>query len=291
MPKKTRGSATPCDKNKELKEKVSKFAEALKVQAHELGNHGLDENEFYNSGLFRGAIEQIRGEFVASMTPKREFVAHILNHMVDEGHIKDWLSAGSANRHDYSVTLNDDRIAAIELKGCLDGNNTNIFSRPPHADEFIIWSVCTNASADPNKNVWSGIHTRLSAEMIDRDQRIDGLIVWDYVCGTVGRPCPKLEASPERLLELGPYKLPPPCIYMFPATVPSPRNNPTPQPQRINNVGILSAFNDCFGGREEELYSVFFSARYEGSDLQRKTQIKRNKVIARESDFTSIKRD
>jgi hypothetical protein len=291
MSKNKRGSATPCEKNKELKAKVEEFAEVLKVRAHELGGHGLDENEFYNSGLFRGAVEQIRGEFVASMRSKREFVSHVLNHMVDEGRIKEWISAGSSNRHDYSVTLNDDRVAAIELKGCLDGNNTNIFSRPPHADEFIIWSVCTNASADPNKNVWSGIHTRLSAEMIDRDQRIDGLIVWDYVCGTLGRPCPKLAETPERLLELGPYKLPPPCIYMFPSTVPSPRNNPNPQPQKLASVDILSAFNDCFGGWAEELYSVFFSARYEGSDLQRKTEIRRDDVVTRQSGFTSIKRD
>jgi hypothetical protein len=282
--------ATPCKKNAALKAQVSKLAEVLKTQAHTLGDHGLDEHEFYNSGLFRGAVEQIRGEFVASMTPKREFVAHVLNHMADEGYIKDWLSAGAANRHDYSVTLNDGSTAAIELKGCLDGNNTNIFTRPPHADEFIIWSVCTNASADPAKNVWSGLHTRLSAEMIDRDQRIDGVIVWDFVCGTVGRPCPKLLSSPERIQKIGPYVLPPPCIYMFPSTVPSPRNNPQPKPQPIEKVGILSAMHRCFGGREAEIFDVHFSARYEGADLQRMTRIEKDGTTMRESGFTSIKR-
>jgi len=283
--------ATPCEKNAALKARVASLAEVLKTEAHTLGDHGLDDQEFYNSGLFRGAIEQIRGEFVASMTPKREYVSHVLNHMVDEGFIQDWLSAGAANRHDYSVTLNDGRTAAIELKGCLDGNNTNIFTRPPHADEFIIWSVCTNPSADPAKNVWSGIHTRLSAEMIDRDQRIDGLVVWDYVCGTVGRPCPKLVEAPDRLIELGPYRLPPPCIYMFPSSVPAPRNNAAPQPQRVGNVGILDAMHRCFGGRDEEVHSVFFEARYEGTDLQRKTRIERNGTLMRATGFTSIKRD
>ena len=36
----------------------------------------------------------------------------------------------------------------------MDENNTNIFERPPHAHEFIIWSVCTNPGADPQHNAW-----------------------------------------------------------------------------------------------------------------------------------------
>jgi len=127
--------------------------------------------------------------------------------------------------------------------------------------------------------------------MIDRDQRIDGLVVWDYVCGTVGRPCPKLVEAPGRLIELGPYRLPPPCIYMFPSSVPAPRNNAAPKPQQVGSVGILDAMHRCFGGRDEEVHSVFFEARYEGADLQRKTRIERNGALMRESGFTSIKRD
>ncbi|MGV0033434.1 MAG: hypothetical protein ACNYPE_00200 [Candidatus Azotimanducaceae bacterium WSBS_2022_MAG_OTU7] len=81
------------------------------------------------------------------MREKREFVSQILNYMQDQGFIAEWESAGEANRHDYAVQLNSGRTAIIELKGCLDGNNTNIFERPPHAHEFIIWSVCTNPGA------------------------------------------------------------------------------------------------------------------------------------------------
>lgn len=47
----------------------------------------------------------------------------------------------------------------------------------------------------------------------------------------------------------------------------------------------------CFGGRDEEVHSVFFEAQYEGADLQRKTRIERNGALMRESGFTSIKRD
>src|SRR5271165_934827 len=79
----------------------------------------------------------------------------------------------------------------------------------------------TNPGADPRHNAWSGIHTRLSAEIISRSQRVDGLDIWDMVCGTFGRPCPKLESDTTRFTVVGPYRLPPPCIYLFPVTIPA----------------------------------------------------------------------
>lgn len=283
-------SEIPCEKNAELREKIIAFAETLKREAHTLGDHGMDAQDFYQSGLFRGAIERIRGQYSASMKEKRGFVALILSHMQDQGFIRHWGSAGEANRHDYIVTLKNDRTAIIELKGCLDGNNTNIFERPPHADEFIIWSVCSNPGADPRHNVWSGIHTRLSAEMIDRNQRIDGLVVWDWICGTTARPCPKLTADPARLTKVGPYQLPPPCVYLFPGTVPSPRNNPTPRVNTLTDVGILAAMHQCFGGRDEEVHSVGISVAHQDADTVRTTTIKRDGVICKTTDPTPIRR-
>lgn len=283
-------SIVPCEQNKELRKKIEEFAETLKTEAHCLGNHGLTESEFYNSGLFRGAVERVRGQFSATMRDKREFVQHILNHMQDAGHIGEWESAGEANRHDYVVKLNTGKTAVIELKGCLDGNNTNIFERPPHAEEFVIWSVCTNPGADPRHNAWSGIHTRLSAEIIYRNQRVDGVILWDMVCGTVGRPCPKVVSNPERLTEAGPFKVPPPCIYILPGTIPSPRNNPHPTPQNIEDVQILKAFQDCFQGTPEELNYVAFEVENRGADIVRKTKVTRNDVTQRTSEWTPIRR-
>lgn len=280
----------PCEQNAGLRRQIEEFAEVLKTEAHTLGTHGLDEREFYNSGLFRGAIERVRGQFSATMREKREFVQHVLNHMQDRGFVRDWDSAGEANRHDYTVTLNSGRIAVIELKGCLDGNNTNIFERPPHAQEFILWSVCTNPGADPQHNAWSGIHTRLSAEIIFRQQRVDGLIIWDMVCGTLGRPCPKLIAHPERVTELGPYRLPPPCIYLFPATIPSPRNNPSPAAQNLDDVQLLKAFHDCFGGQPAEINSVTFSVAHVGAETVRTTTITRDGVVQQQSQQTAIRR-
>lgn len=159
-------SAIPCEQNKALREQIERFAEILKTEAHKLGDHGLDELEFYNSGLFRGAVERVRGQFSATMREKRFFVQHVLNHLEDHAFIDGWDLTGDANRNDYVVRLKSGRAAVIDLKGCLDGNNTNIFERPSGADEFVIWSVCSNPGADPRRNAWSGIHSRLSAEML-----------------------------------------------------------------------------------------------------------------------------
>lgn len=283
-------SIIPCEQNTQLRELIEEYAEALKTEAHKIGNHGLDEKDFYQSGLFRGAIERVRGQFSATMREKREFVKHILNHMQDGGFISDWESAGEANRHDYVIHLPSGRIAVIELKGCLDGNNTNIFERPPQAQEFVIWSVCTNQGADPQHNAWSGIHTRLSAEIIFREQRVDGVIIWDMVCGTVARPCPKVSGDNNRRTTAGSYVLPPPCIYVMPATIPSPRNNPHPAPQRLEDVQLLKAFHDCFKGRDEEVNYVKFEVRHQGSETVRKTKVVRDGATQRESDETAIRR-
>jgi hypothetical protein len=279
----------PCEQNEDLRRRIEQYAEILKTQAHKLGTHGLSETEFYNSGLFRGAIERIRGQFSATMREKREFLQHVLNHLQDQGEIADWASAGDANRHDYRINMPSGRVAIVELKGCLDGNNTNIFDRPPNANEFYIWSVCTNPGADPRHNVWSGIHTRLSAEIISRQQRVDGAIVWDFVCATIGRPCPKVHNAPERMTAVGPYMLPPPCIYVFPSTIPSPRNNPKPVAQSLDDVQFMKALHRHFKGRDDEVSYVDFEVKYRGADTVRITRIRRGEFL-RESRATPIQR-
>lgn len=281
-------SVIPCQKNAGLKKLIIDYAEALKTEAHKLGAHGLEENEFYNSGLFRGAIERVRGQFSATMGEKREFARHVLNYMQDRNFIRDWEEAGGSNRHDYVVQLNTGKTGVIELKGCLDGNNTTIFERPTHAQEFIIWSVCTNPGADPQKNAWSGIHTRLSAEIIAEKKLVDGVMIWDMVCGTVGRPCPK--AMAQGVTEVAHYRLPPPCIYVFPPTIASPRNNPRPAAQNLGQVELLKAFHECFNGRDEEVNFVDFEIEHQGAETMRKTRIQRGGATVRESKFTAIKR-
>jgi hypothetical protein len=280
----------PCEADAALRRRIEAYAEQLKIRAHEIDGHGLTEEEFYNSGLFRGAIERIRGKFSAAMREKRDLLQRLLNTLQDDGLIKDWRSAGGANRHDYAVDLNSGRLAVIELKGCLDGNNTTIFQRPTHAHEFYLWSVCTNPGADPRHNLWSGIHTRLGADIIERKEQVDGLIVWDMVCGTIGRPCPKLTMAPDRATVIGPYKLPPPCLYLFPDTIPSPRNNPNPATHSMASLEFLGLVANRFGSLPEEVYSVSFQVRYHGADLERLTTISRGGAVVRQSTWTPIRR-
>lgn len=49
-------SVIPCLQNEKLQKLILDYAEVLKTDAHKLGAHGLSEQEFYNSGVFRGAI-------------------------------------------------------------------------------------------------------------------------------------------------------------------------------------------------------------------------------------------
>lgn len=280
----------PCKRNSALKKQVEAFAETLKSDAHTLGEHGLSEIDFHQGGIFRGAVERVRGQFAASMRVKREFVAHVLDYMQDRGFISEWVSAGGKNRYDYTVTLPTGRVSVIELKGCLDGNNTTIFERPTHANEFIIWSVCSNPAADPRKNVWSGIHTRLSPEIIENQKLVDGLIVWDWICGTLGRPCPKLDANQFRRTTVAQYRLTPPCIYLFPATIPSARNNPNPEAHALQTVEFLDALHQCFGGADDELNKVRLAVEYQDNELMRTTTVERNGAIEASSGATPIRR-
>ncbi len=284
-------SVIPCEKNDRLEELINEFTETLKTDAHRLGTHGLTENDFYNGGLFRGAIERARGQFAASMSVKREFVRHVLNYMQDRHLITTWESSGGANRHDYVVTMPTGRITGVELKGCLDGNNTTIFSRPANAQEFVIWSVCTNPGADPRKNAWSGIHTRLSAEIVSNGVRVDGVAIWDMVCGTIGRPCPKVVNAPERMTDVGPYKLPPPCLYVFPGTIPTPRNNPLATAQALDDVQFFRALHTLFHGRDEEVNYVDFEVQHFGAETQRRTRIRRGGNVVKASPFTELRRE
>jgi len=280
----------PCEPNVDIAAKIETFADELRSAAHQVGTHGLSEIEFYQSGIFEGAIERIRGQNSATMGPKKHFVALVLNHMQDGGFISDWEEAGSSNRHDLTVVLSSGKVAAIELKGCLDGNNTNISERPPHAEEFVVWSLCQSKTSNLQKGVWSGIHTRLGADIVDQEKRYDGLIVWDWVCNTIARPCPKVTLNKQSVTQLGAFSLPPPCLYSFPTTAPSPRNNARPAIRNVLDVELLSAFFECFGGQIEELNEVQIEARNNGANLERKTTISRNGEEIRTSSFSPIKR-
>ena len=284
-------SVIPCAQDARLRNEIARFAEALKTEAHQLGEHGLTEKDFYASPIFRGAIEMIRGEFAATMRHKKAFVQNVFNHMEDRGFIAGWDPAEGRKRHDYHVRLNSGRCAVIDLKGCLDGNNTTISERPEAADEFVVWSICTNVGGDPRRNAWSGIHTRLSAHMLSSGEQIDGLVIWDMLCGSSGRPCPKLsgDAGDARATSLGAFVVPPPCIYHFPAAIPS-KDAPVGIAQPLEAVEILSAFHACFQGSADEIHRVNIDVEFRDDETFRRTQVERAGVIQHSSGMTVIRR-
>ena len=180
--------------------------------------------------------------------------------------------------------------AVFEAKGCLDGNNTNIFQRPPNADEFFIWSLCQNAGADPRHNAWSGIHTRLGPAILADNGRVDALVIWDMLCGGLARPCPKL-LDPKRAIVLASgRKVPPPCIYLFPRSKPDARNNPNPAVWKLKELPFIQALAKTFGCLKDEVVEIHIHAQMKGADVQRKTTLIRAGVILAESKWTTLKR-
>jgi hypothetical protein len=90
------------------------------------------------------------------------------------------------------------------------------------------------------------------------------------MCGAIARPCPKLTDHPERVTTVTNFQLPPPCIYVLPATVASARNNPKPRAQTLEDVHLLKALHVGFGGAPEGVNYVDFEVEYKGNDLFRK---------------------
>lgn len=280
----------PCELSDETKKTIVDYTKSLKENAPFVGDHGLSEVEFWRSGLFHSAIEKLRGTQAATMEGKRAFVKEVLDLLKAKTLVKDWRFTGSGERHDYTIQMPDGKTTIIETKGCLDGNNTNIFERPANADNFIIWSLCQNPGADPRKNAWSGIHTRLSAEIIGRRVLVDGLIIWDMICGTKGRPCPKLHPDKDRATKLPSYSVPPPCIYLFPRTLPDPRNNPNPSVWNIKDLSFLNGLAKAFGCKKSEINHIAIETRMNGSEVERKTRFMHDETLFHESKWTAIKR-
>ncbi|MDE2791997.1 MAG: hypothetical protein OXI81_16450 [Paracoccaceae bacterium] len=210
--------------------------------------------------------------------------------MQDVGFITEWEFDGETNRHNYAVSLEAGRTAITELKGCLDGNNTNIFERPSNANEFIIWSICTNTAADLRHNACTGIHIRQSAESISREQCVDGMVIWDIVCGTIGGPCPKSVAGADRETIVGTYSLPPPRLYVPPSKNPSLRNYPLRGRKRLSDVQILRAFNDCFQCMPKAIKYASIDVAHRGADTFRTPRIVRDDALQRDFDLSAIRR-
>jgi hypothetical protein len=117
---------------------------------------------------------------------------------------------------------------------------------------------------------------------------IEALIVWDALCGKFGRPCPKLAEG--RGVEVDGAMIPPPCVFLFPRTVPDPRNNPKPAVLRLSEVAFAGALLKHFGGDERDVTEVQIEARMEGASVERRTTLIRAGSVVRQSDWTELRR-
>jgi hypothetical protein len=138
--------------------------------------------------------------------------------------------------------------------------------------------------------LWSGVQTRLVAHMIHRRERVDGLIVWDMLCGSLGRPCPKLEAAPRRSTTVAHYSVPPPCIYLFPRCIPDPRDNPASPVWKLDQVSFLSTLHGTFLGEAGDVTEVHISAATSGATVTRTTSLVRDRGTIYQSKPTPLKR-
>jgi hypothetical protein len=279
----------PCALSDERKKSIEAYMSALVKAAPFIGDHGMTPEEFVQSGLLASAVEKLRGTQSASTGKKKVFIDRILARLKSSGRISDFNFTGSGDRHDYHVTFPGNYQSVIESKGCLDGNNTAIFERPANADEFVIWSLCQNAGSDPKKNVWSGVHTRIGTQIIAQRQLVDALIVWDMNCGSLERPCPKLLEGGRGITVEG-IRMPPPCIYLFPRTVPDARNNSMPQVRELHEIKLASALLDEFGGDGRDVTKVFIEVRMNGANIERKTSLVRHGISDVTSGWTKLKR-
>ncbi len=132
---------------------------------------------------------------------------------------------------------------------------------------------------------------RLGAEIVHRRQRVDGVVIWDMACGTVGRPCPKLAANANRATRICANRsVPPPCLYLIPRSIPDARNNPTPACWQINEIHLLHSLWRAFHGDDADIVDVGIEARIEGVDVQRRTRFFRAGEEMTTSKWTTIRR-
>jgi hypothetical protein len=210
-----------------MAKRLRKLIEQLASEHPEvLAEHGISSDPVEYALLYNSAIQAARGSMAASTGAKQSFIETILKIMQSKGFIKIWRQAHNYGQNDYEVTLNDNRCAVIEAKGCPDGNNTRLWQRPPSADEFIIWFQCPDSLQNqPGDQLWSGVSTRLFPSMYRTSDIVDAVVFFDGRCGSAHRRCPKaygLEGEKLRPLltsicgQDNREWLPPPCVYLLP---------------------------------------------------------------------------
>lgn len=85
----------PCSMPAGLQKKILAYADALIAAAPSIGEHGMDAEEFRDSGIFESAIEKLRGRRSASMAEKKQFIESALARMKRHGRIANFEFTGA----------------------------------------------------------------------------------------------------------------------------------------------------------------------------------------------------
>jgi hypothetical protein len=190
-----------------------------------LQQHGVNPPDYHGALVFRSAVEQIRGSYIArAMNPRQQHVAAVLARLRASGRIVDFQYTGGARRCDFAVKVSGQPRwqAAVEVKGG-EGNSITISQRPLWADEFLLWCHLDGAIVNqPHEGAASVIFSRVASELTRRQKRLDAVLFKDALCGTSTRPCPKYGDQVRRTEDVAPD------VFLLPRRPPNVEDEPNP---------------------------------------------------------------
>lgn len=193
---------------------VQRAAEAIKLLANHpdvLAQHGISASEF--TSALPAAIESIRGSMSANNAGSRQFLANLLDHLVDQGLATNMSTPAYGDDTVYRLEVPGIGAVAIIQKGCPDGAHSSVrWTVPDWAEETYLWWLCSSMKAHPGEHITKGV-TRLRQRFFSESPgTLSGVIFQNELCGSSLRPCPKQNSS----ALIAANRVPAPCIYTMP---------------------------------------------------------------------------
>lgn len=249
-----------------------------------LAQHAIEPADYKKGLVFRSAIENIRGSFIASSTTGREgLVKDVLENLLQRTSIANYAQSSGSGRYDFSIGIkrDPDYFAALEVKGG-EGNSINISERPIWAKEFGVWCHLDGAIVNQPAHGAHSIINRLTNELVRRKKLVDVLFFKDVLCGTRARPCPKYVGREDKLgLRVAPD------VFLFPQRIPS-LADPEPPVHKLSMLKLPTLILDLFevptGKRDAHVWEVHVKIlKMPNKKVQRVVQITHQGMVVDES--------
>jgi hypothetical protein len=193
---------------------VERAATAIKSLANHpdlLAQHGISPSEF--AYAFPAAIESVRGSMSASNSDRRQFLAGVLNLVVERGLATGISTPAYGDDTVYRLDVPSVGAVAIIQKGCPDGAHSSVrWTAPNWADETYLWWLCSSLTAQPGEHITKGVNRLRQRFFSEAPDTLTGIIFHNELCGTSHRPCPKQTRS----AVIDGVPIPPPCVYVMP---------------------------------------------------------------------------